>query len=190
MCLILTILIFQEQEYIIFFVVRKNILKNNIYNYKPLFKNPWISISPKDLWGNRWHQIFRDLYMEVIYYPFKTKLKLKYKNNIAHMFSILFVFISSGLIHEYINFCATHNLTGLNIIFFLIHGIIYIIYELFPFLNNYKFNFIYIIITILTLDLFCKSWIDNMIFLEFDVFPFSILEFLEKLMVRIIRTLF
>lgn len=173
-CLIFTILLFQEQEYIIFFILRKKIITNDIYNYESLFKNPWLSTNPKDLWGNRWHQMFRELYIEVIYHPLKNTLKLRYKNNIAHIFSILLVFISSGLIHEYINFCATHNLNGLNIIFFLIHGIIYVMYELFPFLNNYKFNFIYIIITILSLDLFCKSWINNMIFLEFDVIPFSI----------------
>lgn len=179
-CLILTILFFQEQENIIFFIIKKHILKDKTYIYNSLFKTPWFSTNPKELWGIRWHQTFRYLYMNIIYYPIKNTIRSKISNKLSHIISIFFVFFVSGLIHEYVNFCAIHEINYFNILFFLIHGLMYILYELFPFLQSQKYNFIYIIFIILTLDLFCDPWLRYKIFLEFDILPISLFKFITK----------
>ncbi|PRP80957.1 acidic mammalian chitinase-like [Planoprotostelium fungivorum] len=120
---------------------------------KDMFNNPFAATSPRDMWSNRWNMVVKDIFHDAIF-TLNQKKKLgqakkeddpkpeapKKSSMLVNSLNALIVFVVSGLMHEYINYCTFDLLTGENLLFFIIHGMVcnaqVILQKSFPSLKN------------------------------------------------------
>jgi hypothetical protein len=106
------------------------------FNMKPkeLFRTPFIASSPRDFWSRRWNMFFRDFFHKIF---FKNVKNLTYLRSIV---SALAIFVISGLLHEYVYWSIMGKVSGLKMMFFLVHGVVTtlqtILQTLFPVLKK------------------------------------------------------
>jgi len=68
------------------------IFQQNPSQWPPLFDSPWLSTSLSDLWGRRWHQMFRHTLLAIGGRPFNFLF--------GRLGGVLGVFLVSGLFHD------------------------------------------------------------------------------------------
>ncbi|RHZ81145.1 hypothetical protein Glove_123g80 [Diversispora epigaea] len=101
-----------------------------------IINNPIMSTSLTDLWSNRWHQVFREIWVSLAYRPLKTFIRNKFIpllnpkfKKIGEIFDKVIpplgVFVLSGIFHEYINWTVTYQywIPGEQLSFFVLQGI-------------------------------------------------------------------
>jgi hypothetical protein len=90
-----------------------------VFNMKPkeLFNNPILASSPRDFWSRRWNMFFRDFFHKMF---FRNHKSISY---LRSTLSALAIFIISGLLHEYTYWSIVGKFSGLNFLFFMIHGL-------------------------------------------------------------------
>ncbi|CAG8763703.1 9553_t:CDS:2, partial [Dentiscutata erythropus] len=88
---------------------------------------PFISTSPRDFWSRRWHVVLREIFVDLGYDPVKS-LFGKHKKFVK-IFGTLSAFFVSGLLHEHIVYCMWGTRPGEQMIFFLSHGLLLILWE-------------------------------------------------------------
>ncbi|CAG8574088.1 411_t:CDS:1 [Dentiscutata heterogama] len=98
-----------------------------LFHTKVPMNFPFISTSPRDFWSKRWHIVLREIFLDLGYVPVKN-LFGKHKK-IGNIFGILSAFFVSGLLHEYIVYCMWGNSPGEQMLFFLFHGLLLILWE-------------------------------------------------------------
>ncbi|KAI8983609.1 hypothetical protein BDB01DRAFT_791431 [Pilobolus umbonatus] len=102
--------------------------------WRPVMDYPIIGSSLMDIWSNRWHRVFRPIWVMLAYKPIyhfiqKWSQNSKTGKKFATLFASLGVFFISGLTHEYIVFCLAgwpiyqERYMGQQIMFFTTHGI-------------------------------------------------------------------
>lgn len=90
-----------------------------MFNMKPkeLFNAPFLASSPRDFWSRRWNMFFRDFFHKMFFRNHKSISFLR------STLSALAIFAISGLLHEYTFWSIVGKLSGLNLLFFAVHGI-------------------------------------------------------------------
>ncbi|GBC46098.2 hypothetical protein GLOIN_2v1775005 [Rhizophagus irregularis DAOM 181602=DAOM 197198] len=109
------------------YVSLKEWMMTFIFNTKSLFNQPWMASSPRDFWN-----------LLTTFVPRK----------IANMMGVLGAFAISSLLHEYIIIGNYNIWAGEQTFFFMIHGVIFILWEAIfvfpafiePSLRNYKLS--------------------------------------------------
>jgi hypothetical protein len=100
-----------------------------IFNTKHIFSEPWMSLNPRDLWSTRWQLFLSEIFKEFGFLPVKNLLTPLVPRKIANMMGVLGAFAISSFLHEYL-MIADHNIwTGEQTFFFMIHGVIFILWE-------------------------------------------------------------
>lgn len=84
---------------------------------KQLFNAPFMASSPRDFWSKRWNMFFRDFFHKIFY---KNHKSISYTRAVG---SALAIFAISGILHEYVHWSIMGTISGLNFIFFMIHGV-------------------------------------------------------------------
>lgn len=89
------------------------------FNMKPkeLFNTPFMASSPRDFWSRRWNMFFRDFFHKIF---FKNVKSISY---VRAIISALAIFFISGILHEYVHWSILGKLSGLNFMFFMVHGV-------------------------------------------------------------------
>ncbi|CAI2171777.1 4879_t:CDS:1 [Funneliformis geosporum] len=100
-----------------------------LFYSNPIYNHPYLSQSPKDLWHNRWHQLFRIFFVELGYKPTCHILSFA-PIKLQRFFSILAAFTVSGILHEYILYCSNRYFTLEQLSYFWFNAIVLIIWEL------------------------------------------------------------
>jgi len=85
---------------------------------KELFHAPFMASSPRDFWSRRWNMFFRDFFHKMFFRNYKSLSYLR------ATLSSLAIFAISGLLHEYVHWSIVGKLSGLNFMFFMLHGIV------------------------------------------------------------------
>lgn len=90
-----------------------------VYGMKPkeLFRTPFMASSPRDFWSKRWNMFFRDFFHKIFYKNYKS---ISYLRSVL---SALAIFAISGVLHEYVYWSIMGKLSGLNFMFFMVHGL-------------------------------------------------------------------
>lgn len=90
-----------------------------VFNMKPkeLFNAPYLASSPRDFWSRRWNMFFRDFFHKMFFRNHKSITYLR------STLSALAIFAISGLLHEYTHWAIVGKVSGLNMLFFTVHGI-------------------------------------------------------------------
>ncbi|CAG8501852.1 5474_t:CDS:1 [Funneliformis caledonium] len=99
-----------------------------LFDTPSLFNQPYLSISPSDLWGRRWHQILRECFFELGYLPIRS-LFLKYQV-LGHDMGLIASFTCSGIFHEYLLTVLLGRSTGEHFTFFVFHGVMVIVWDI------------------------------------------------------------
>ncbi|CAF1374590.1 unnamed protein product [Adineta steineri] len=89
-----------------------------------LFNEPYRAISPVDFWS-RWHQIFKNTWIELIFKPISTLICHHWpylSKSISYGISSMCVFLVSGIMHEYTVYITLNKFSGDQIKFFLLQG--------------------------------------------------------------------
>ncbi|CAG8768592.1 33558_t:CDS:1, partial [Racocetra persica] len=89
---------------------------------------PFMSTGPRDFWSKRWHSVLKEIFLYLGYVPTKN-LFGSYKK-IGNIFGIFSAFFVSGILHEYIVYCMWGKRPGEQMIFFLFHGLLFILWEI------------------------------------------------------------
>lgn len=90
---------------------------------------PIIASSLGELWGRRWHQMFKNIWLAIPFRPVKTLCKPVMGTTAANTFATISVFFVSGLMHEYLIICEAgtqayfKRFVGQECLFFTIHGV-------------------------------------------------------------------
>ncbi|CAG8713240.1 18260_t:CDS:1, partial [Cetraspora pellucida] len=87
-----------------------------------------MSTSPRDFWSKRWHSVLREIFLYLGYVP--TKKLFGSHKKIGSIFGTFSAFFVSGLLHEYIVYCMWGARPGEQMIFFLFHSILFILWEI------------------------------------------------------------
>ncbi|ORZ19838.1 hypothetical protein BCR42DRAFT_489710 [Absidia repens] len=103
--------------------------------YRILMDHPLISSSLSEVWSHRWHHLFKSSWLA---FPFRpTRLvtqrllakRTKYYVGISILMASISVFVTSGLMHEYMILCNVgwpvyrQSFIGQQALFFTLHGI-------------------------------------------------------------------
>ncbi|CAG8792067.1 1796_t:CDS:1, partial [Gigaspora rosea] len=105
----------------------KKWLIDTIFHTKPLIGDPYFATGPRDLWSNQWQQLYQQIFKELGYYP--TQNYFKQNEFLGRELGIFSTFLISGLFHEYISIVAFNYFSLDYIAFFLFHGIFFILWE-------------------------------------------------------------
>jgi len=89
-----------------------NIISGETFDY--MWKYPFFATSPKDFWSRRWNVLFRELFHGSVFRPFFDLTK-------STALSAIAVFIASGIIHEMEVYLSFWEVTGENMLFFIIN---------------------------------------------------------------------
>ncbi|PKK68609.1 hypothetical protein RhiirC2_867186 [Rhizophagus irregularis] len=100
-----------------------------IFNTKSLFSEPWMASSPRDFWSTRWQLFLNETFKELCFLPVKNLLNPFVPRKIANMMGVLGAFAISSLLHEYLIIGNYNIWTGEQTFFFMIHGVIFILWE-------------------------------------------------------------
>eukprot|EP01024_Parvocaulis_polyphysoides_P022931 TRINITY_DN21223_c0_g1_i1.p1 TRINITY_DN21223_c0_g1~~TRINITY_DN21223_c0_g1_i1.p1 ORF type:complete len:373 (-),score=6.56 TRINITY_DN21223_c0_g1_i1:396-1445(-) len=80
------------------------------------FARPFLSESFSDFWGNRWNTAIGGLLRTVVFRPIRSKFKSKL---LGTFMGLLFTFLLSSILHEYLVWVFCGYFTGENLIFFM-----------------------------------------------------------------------
>ncbi|EXX50177.1 uncharacterized protein OCT59_018991 [Rhizophagus irregularis] len=100
-----------------------------IFNTKSLFSEPWMASSPRDFWSTRWQLFLNETFKELGFLPVRNLLIPFVPRKIANMMGVLGAFAISSLLHEYLIIGNYNIWTGEQTFFFMIHGVIFILWE-------------------------------------------------------------
>ncbi|EXX52283.1 hypothetical protein RirG_254310 [Rhizophagus irregularis DAOM 197198w] len=100
-----------------------------VFNTKHLFNEPWIASSPRDFWSTRWQLMFSEIFKELGYLPVRNFLSSFVPRKFANMMGVLGALCFSSLFHEYLIIGQFNIWTGEHFFFFMIHGVIMILWE-------------------------------------------------------------
>ncbi|CAI2193544.1 6403_t:CDS:1, partial [Funneliformis geosporum] len=100
-----------------------------IFNTKHMFDVPWIASSPRDFWSVRWHLLANEIFKELGFLPVKNVFTPIVSKKIANMMGVLGAFVVSSLLHEYLIIGQFDLQKGEHAFFFMIHGVIFILWE-------------------------------------------------------------
>jgi hypothetical protein len=81
---------------------------------RPLMDHPWESTNLADFWGRRWNTAFRDLAYRLVLLPVTRRM--------GATAGLAFVFLFSGLIHDFVISVSARGGYGLPTLYFLIQG--------------------------------------------------------------------
>ena len=96
---------------------------------KPLFNEPWLSSSPRDFWSVRWQLMLNECFKELGYLPARNLFASFVPKKVGKIMGVLGAFGVSALIHEYLIIGDFDVWTGEHFFFFMIHGVIFILWE-------------------------------------------------------------
>ncbi|RGB26851.1 hypothetical protein C1646_769893 [Rhizophagus diaphanus] len=108
-----------------------------IFNTKHIFNEPWMSSGPRDFWSTRWQLILSEIFKESGFLPVRNLLTSFVSRKFANMMGVLGAFAISSFMHEYLMIANFNIWTGEQTFFFMIHGIIFILWEVI-FVNDKK----------------------------------------------------
>ncbi|RIA86165.1 hypothetical protein C1645_878855 [Glomus cerebriforme] len=111
------------------YVSLKDWIISFLFNTKHLFSEPLMSSSPRDFWSIRWQLLLNEIFKELGYLPIKNLFTPIVPKKIANMMGVLGAFCVSALLHEYLIIANFDIWTGEQFFFFMIHGIIFILWE-------------------------------------------------------------
>jgi len=100
-----------------------------LFNTKHVFSEPMIASSPRDFWSVRWQLMINEWFKELGYLPVRNLFVSFAPRRIANMMGVLGAFGVSALLHEYIIIGQYDLWTGEHFFFFMIHGVILILWE-------------------------------------------------------------
>ncbi|CAI2163850.1 5318_t:CDS:1 [Funneliformis geosporum] len=100
-----------------------------LFNTKHLFSEPWMASSPRDFWSTRWQLMINESFKELGFLPVKNVLAPFVPKKIANMMGVLGAFGVRALLHEYLIIGQFDLWTGEHAFFFMIHGVIFILWE-------------------------------------------------------------
>jgi hypothetical protein len=100
-----------------------------LFNTKPLLNEPWIASSPREFWSTRWQLFLNEFFKECGFLPVRNLLTPIFSRKIANMMGVLGAFAISSLLHEYLMITNYNIWTGEQTFFFMIHGLIFILWE-------------------------------------------------------------
>ncbi|CAG8584915.1 2287_t:CDS:1 [Funneliformis mosseae] len=100
-----------------------------LFNTKHLFSEPWMASSPRDFWSTRWQLMISESFKELGFLPVKNVFAPFVPKKIANMMGVLGAFGVSALLHEYLIIGQFNIWTGEHLFFFMIHGVIFILWE-------------------------------------------------------------
>ncbi|CAI2168767.1 4652_t:CDS:1 [Funneliformis geosporum] len=100
-----------------------------LFNTKHLFSEPWMASSPRDFWSTRWQLMINESFKELGFLPVKNVLAPFFPKKIANMMGVLGAFGVSAIMHEYLIIGLFDLWTGEHAFFFMIHGVIFILWE-------------------------------------------------------------
>ncbi|RIA88263.1 hypothetical protein C1645_826633 [Glomus cerebriforme] len=101
-----------------------------LFNTNHMFNEPWMTSSPRDFWSNRWHLMFSEIFKELGYLPVRNFFVSFFPRKIANIMGILGAFCISSILHEYFIIGQFDIWTGEHFFFFMIHGVIIILWEI------------------------------------------------------------
>ncbi|GBB83239.1 hypothetical protein RclHR1_00100043 [Rhizophagus clarus] len=99
-----------------------------MYDTNHMFIYPYLSTSPRDLWSFRWQLFLNGSFKELAYLPARNIFINKSKK-LGDAIGVLAAFTMSAILHEYIIFVFFNKCSGDNLFFFILHGIIFVIWE-------------------------------------------------------------
>jgi hypothetical protein len=99
-----------------------------MYDTNHIFRYPYLSTSPRDLWSFRWQLFLNESFKELAYLPVRN-IFINRSKNFRETIGVLAAFTMSAILHEYIIFIFFNNYLGNNFFFFISHGIIFVIWE-------------------------------------------------------------
>ncbi|CAG8610781.1 1474_t:CDS:1 [Funneliformis mosseae] len=100
-----------------------------LFNTKHLFSEPWMASSPREFWSVRWQLMINESFKELGFLPVKNLFVPFIPKKIANMMGVLGALGVSALIHEYLIIGQFDIWTGEHLFFFMIHGVIFILWE-------------------------------------------------------------
>ncbi|CAG8554918.1 5416_t:CDS:1 [Funneliformis mosseae] len=100
-----------------------------LFNTKHMFSEPWLASSPRDFWSVRWQLVLNGFFKELGYLPVRNLVAPFFPRKIANMMGVLGALGYSAIIHEYIILGQFDYMTGEHFFFFMIHGVIFILWE-------------------------------------------------------------
>eukprot|EP00877_Chromochloris_zofingiensis_P008381 jgi/Chrzof1/3797/Cz13g09060.t1 len=105
--------------------------------FPQIFNAPLLATSLADLWGIRWHQLFRWCFTRLARFFVGHGLRLMYPSPaykapkvLERVLLALTIFLLSGVLHEYMTWGAYGFVTGWQLCFFIIHGISLVIEQM------------------------------------------------------------
>ncbi|CAI2178044.1 6611_t:CDS:1 [Funneliformis geosporum] len=111
------------------FVSLKEWMITFIFNTKHLFSEPWMASSPQDFWSARWQLMINESFKELGFLPVKNVFTTFVPKKFANLMGVLGAFGISALLHEYLIIGQFDLWTGEHFFFFMIHGVIFILWE-------------------------------------------------------------
>ncbi|CAI2175756.1 13972_t:CDS:1 [Funneliformis geosporum] len=98
------------------------------YDTKHMFMYPYFSTSPRDLWSTRWQLFLKESFKELAYLPARN-LFINKSKRFSELIGVLAAFAMSAILHEYLLLVALNIYSGEHLFFFMLHGIILVIWE-------------------------------------------------------------
>ena len=132
--LLLRFLLTLNNEKEIFFFKKQHIKNikewciSMIYDTNHMFMYPYFSTSPRDLWSFRWQLILKESFTELAYLP-AHNLFINKSRDFRNAIGILAAFTMSAILHEYLIIVILNKCSGEHFFFFVLHGIILLIWE-------------------------------------------------------------
>ncbi|CAB4411801.1 unnamed protein product [Rhizophagus irregularis] len=99
-----------------------------MYDTNHMFRYPYLSTSPRDLWSFRWQLFLNESFKELAYLPARN-LFINRSKNFRDAIGVLAAFTMSAILHEYLIFVLFNKFSFDNFSFFTSHGIILVIWE-------------------------------------------------------------
>ncbi|CAG8508904.1 12719_t:CDS:1 [Funneliformis mosseae] len=100
-----------------------------LFNTKHLFSEPWMASSPRDFWSVRWQLLANEVFKELGFLPVRNAFVPFVPKKVANMMGVLGAFGVSALLHEYLIIGQFNIWTGEHLFFFMIHGVIFILWK-------------------------------------------------------------
>jgi hypothetical protein len=94
--------------------------------YRPMFRNPLLSTSLREMWSARWNLIVKDVLHKAVFTIIVKNLQM------SPVFASVMTFFMSALYHEIIAFTILEEFSWLNLLFFTLHGFICVIESFVP----------------------------------------------------------
>lgn len=99
-----------------------------MYDTNHMFRYPYLSTSPRNLWSFRWQLFLNESFKELAYLPARNTF-INRSKNFRDAIGVLAAFTMSAILHEYLIFVLFNKFSFDNFFFFTSHGIILVIWE-------------------------------------------------------------